>query len=250
RLIGAEVLIMYDMFTVFLVMGMICGYEWICSFIAESAGTICIMDNDGNSISTNCPCYANMDYDKGHLMCKNVIEQNVSLWFKGKAIHSRVNVDVASSFYNGKLVSPGNTSCLLSMRNLVNKFYSRWSNKYTCITGYCIDSVGPVQQILIVLGFGYLVRYATKESWYVTANMTQAGMMDDLMSMLKKTIERRYGDGVLVEPAVVLVDPSSTSTGRTALAVESVFEDGGIKEVNLACLLYTKKDDKLVAMAA
>nr|GEY60013.1 hypothetical protein [Tanacetum cinerariifolium] len=41
---------------------------------------------------------------------------------------------------------------------------------------------------------------------------------------------RRYGDGVLVEPAVVLVDPSSTSTGRTALAVESVFEDGGIKE--------------------
>nr|GFB22583.1 hypothetical protein [Tanacetum cinerariifolium] len=74
--------------------------------------------------------------------------------------------------------------------------------------------------------------------------------MDDLMSMLKKTIERRYGDGVLVESAVVLVDPSSTSTGRTAMAVESVFEDGGIKEVNLACLLYTKKDDKLVAMAA
>nr|GEW91712.1 protein heat-stress-associated 32 [Tanacetum cinerariifolium] len=39
-----------------------------------------------------------------------------------------------------------------------------------------------------------------------------------------------FGDGVLVEPAVVLVDPSSTSTGRTVLAVESVFEDGGIKE--------------------
>nr|GEU50302.1 At4G36440-like protein [Tanacetum cinerariifolium] len=63
-------------------------------------------------------------------------------------------------------------------------------------------------------------------------------------------LERRYGDGVLVEPTVVLVDPSSTSIGRTALAVESVFEDGGIKEVNLACLLYTEKDDKLVAMVA
>lgn len=49
---------------------------------------------------------------------------------------------------------------------------------------------------------------------------------------------------------MVLVDPSSTSTGRTVLAVESVFEDGGIKEVNFACLLYTEKDDKLVAMAA
>nr|GEW89958.1 hypothetical protein [Tanacetum cinerariifolium] len=109
----------------------ICGYEWICSFIAESAGIICIMDNDGNSVSTDCLGYANMDYDKGHLMCRNVIEQNVSLWFMGKAIHSRVNVDVASSFYNGKLVSPGNTSCILSMRNLVNKFYSGWSNKYT-----------------------------------------------------------------------------------------------------------------------
>nr|GEW19831.1 hypothetical protein [Tanacetum cinerariifolium] len=59
-----------------------------------------------------------------------------------------------------------------------------------------------------------------------------------------------FGDGVLVEPAVVLVDPSSASTGRTALAVESVFEDGGIKKVNLVYLLYTEKDDKLVAMAA
>ncbi|GJT81705.1 hypothetical protein Tco_1056047 [Tanacetum coccineum] len=62
---------------------------------------------------------------------RNVIEQTISSWFMGRAIHSRVNVDVVGSFYNGKLVSPGYTSCLLSMRNLVNKFYSRWSNKYT-----------------------------------------------------------------------------------------------------------------------
>ncbi|GJZ21277.1 hypothetical protein Tco_0558316 [Tanacetum coccineum] len=65
----------------------------------------------------DCICYANMDYDKGHLMCRNVIEQNASLWFMGKAIHSRVNVDVAGSFYNGKLVSPGYTSCLLTLEN-------------------------------------------------------------------------------------------------------------------------------------
>nr|GFC44075.1 hypothetical protein [Tanacetum cinerariifolium] len=58
-----------------------------------------------------------------------------------------------------------------------------------------------------------------------------------------------FGDGVLVEPAVVLVDPSSASTGRTALAVESVFEDGGIKELvamaawtqEVACLCLSEE---------
>ncbi|GJV14072.1 DnaJ homolog subfamily C member 2-like protein [Tanacetum coccineum] len=68
---------------------------------------------------TDIDSYANMDYDKGHLMCRNVIEQNASLWFMGKAIHSRVNVDVAGSFYNGKLVSPGYTSCLLTILGLM-----------------------------------------------------------------------------------------------------------------------------------